>query len=106
MNQTHQPGPNIADGPAPTCGRSGAQTDGPADSTRQSAHGQRRQRPHKAKKETQGQSQHDAHGQLLKAGPTFDQLLAKYAGKKVVLRDRPTKKPWSPTKTKRPSKTT
>jgi hypothetical protein len=23
MSQTHQPGPSIADGPAPTCGRSG-----------------------------------------------------------------------------------
>jgi hypothetical protein len=38
-------------------------------------------------------------------GSTFDQLLAKYAGKKVILCDRPTKKPRSPTKTKWPSKT-
>jgi hypothetical protein len=105
-SQARQPDPSIADGPTPTCGRSGAQTDGPADSTRQSAHGQRRQRPHKAKKETQGQSQHDAHGWLVKPGPTFDRLLAKYASKKDVLCDRPTKKPRSPTKTKRPSKTT
>jgi hypothetical protein len=33
-------------------------------------------------------------------------LLAKYAGKKAILRDWPTKKPQSPTKTKRLSKTT
>jgi hypothetical protein len=56
------------------------------------------------KQETQGQSQYDVHGRLVKAGPTFGQLLAKYAGKKAALRDRPTKKPWSPTKTTRPSK--
>jgi hypothetical protein len=41
-----QPNPSIADGPTPTCERSGAQTDGLADSARQSAHGQRHQRPH------------------------------------------------------------
>jgi hypothetical protein len=105
-SRARQPDPSIADGRTPTCGRSGAQTDGSADSARQSAHGQRRQRPHKARKETQGQSQHDAYGRLVKAGPTFDRLLAKYAGKKAVLCDRPTKKPRSPTKTKRPSKTT
>ena len=104
MSQARQPSLSIIDGTTPTCGRSGAQTDGPADSARQSAHGQRRQHPHKARKEMQGQSQHDTHGRLVKAGPTFDQLLAKYAGKKTVLRDWPTKKPRSPTKTKRLSK--
>jgi hypothetical protein len=56
----------------------------------------------KKKKGTQGQSKHNAHGRLVKAGPTFDQLLAKYASKKAVLRDRPTNKPRSPAKTKRP----
>jgi hypothetical protein len=96
--------PSIADGPTPTCGRSGAQTDGPTNSARQSTHGQWRQHRHKARKETQGQSEHDAHGRLVKADPTFDQLLAKYAGKKAILRDRSTKKPQSPTKTKRSSK--
>jgi hypothetical protein len=50
-SQARQPDPSIADGPAPTCRRSGAQTNGPTDSARQSAHGQRRQRPHKARKE-------------------------------------------------------
>jgi hypothetical protein len=49
-SRARQPDPSIADGPTPTCGRSGAQTDGPADSARQSAHGQRRQHPHKARK--------------------------------------------------------
>jgi hypothetical protein len=104
-SRAQQPDPSITEDPTLTCGRSGAQTDGPADSARQSAHGQRRQHPHKARKETQGQSQHDAHVRLVKVGPTFDQLLAKYASKKTVLCDRPTKKPRSPTKTKRPSKT-
>jgi hypothetical protein len=97
---------SITDCPVPWCGRYGAHANGPADSAGQFAHGHRRQPPHKARKETQRQSQHDAHGRLVKASPTFNQLLAKYAGKKVVLCDRPTKKPRSPTKTKRPSKTT
>jgi hypothetical protein len=90
---------------APRCGRSGAHADGLANSVRQSAHGHKRQPPHKARKETQGQSQHEAHGWLVKAGPTFNQLLAKYAGKNAIIHDRPTKKPRSPTKTKRSSKT-
>jgi hypothetical protein len=100
MSQARQPDLCIADGSAPTCGRSGAQIDGPANLAGQSAHDQRRQRPHKARKETQGQCQYDAHGRLIKVGPTFNQLLAKYAGKKAFLCDRPTKKPRSPTKTK------
>jgi hypothetical protein len=104
-SRARQPDLSIADGLTPKCGWSGAQTDNPADSARQSTHGQRRQRPYKARKETQGQSQHDAHGRLVKAGPTFDQLLAKYASKKAALCDRPIKKPRSPTKTKRTSKT-
>jgi hypothetical protein len=104
-SRARQPDPSIADGPTPTCGWSGAQTDDPADLARQSANGQRRQHPHKERKETQGQSQHDAHGRLVKVGRTFNQLLAKYAGKKAILCDRPTKKPQSPTKTKWPSKT-
>jgi hypothetical protein len=33
-SRARQPDPSIADGPTPTCGRSGAQTDGPADSAR------------------------------------------------------------------------
>jgi hypothetical protein len=89
-NRARQPDLSIVDGPTPTCGRSGAQTDGPTDLARQSAHGQRRQPPHKARKETQVQSK---HGGLVKVGPTFDQLLSKYPRKKVVLCDRPTKKP-------------
>ena len=63
---------SIADCPTPGCGRSGAHADGPADSARQSAHGHKRQPPHKARKEMQGQSQHDTHGRLVKVGPTFD----------------------------------
>jgi hypothetical protein len=54
----------------------------------------------------QGQHTCNALGWLFKVGPTFDQLLSKYASKKTVLCNRPTKKPRSPTKTKRPSKTT
>jgi hypothetical protein len=52
-------------------------------------------------KETQGQN---THGRLVKADTTFDQLLSTYASKKVVLCDRPTKKPRSPAKTKRLNK--
>jgi hypothetical protein len=86
-------------------GQSGAHKDGLTSLARQSAHGQRRQCPHKARKEMRGQSQHDAHGRLVKVGPTFDQLLAKNASKKTVPCDRSTKKPRSPAKTKRPNKT-
>ena len=104
-SQARQPDLSIADGPTPTCGRSSANKDGPAGSARQSAYGQRRQCPHKARKETRGQSQHDAHGRLVKVGPTFDQFLAKIASKKTVPRDRSTKKPRSPARTKQPNKT-
>jgi hypothetical protein len=89
-SRARQPGPSITDGPAPTCGRSGPQTDGPANSAGQSAYGRRRQPSHKARKETQGQS---TYGRQIKADPAFDQLLSKNASKKTVLRDRSTKKP-------------
>jgi hypothetical protein len=80
MNQTHQPGPSITDGPTPMCGRSGAQTNGPANSVGQSTflNDRRRQPLHEARKETQGQS---TYSQLIKADPTFDQLLFKNASK-------------------------
>jgi hypothetical protein len=102
MNQTHQPSPSIADGPAPTCERSGAQINGPANSAGQSTYDQRRQPLHDARKKTQGQS---TYSRLIKVDPTFDQLLSKNASKKTVLRDRSTKKPRSPAKTKRTNKT-
>jgi hypothetical protein len=76
-----------------------------ANSAKQIAHGQRRWPPHKARMEMHEKSTHNAHGRMVKADPTFDQLLSKYASKKVVLRDRPTKKPQSPAKRKRPNKT-
>jgi hypothetical protein len=105
MNQTHQLGLSIADGPAPSCGRSGAQTNDPANSAEQSTflNGRRRRPLHEAREETQGQS---TYSRLIKADPTFDQLLFKNASKKTVPRDRSTKKPRSPAKTKRPNKTT
>jgi hypothetical protein len=65
-SRARQPDLSIADGPTPTCGRSGANKYGPAGSARQSAYGQRRQCPHKARKETRGQSQHDTQGRLVK----------------------------------------
>jgi hypothetical protein len=98
IDQTHQPGPSIADGPAPMCGRSDAQTNGPANPAGQSTYDQRRQPLHEARKETQGQS---TYSRLIKADSTFDQLLSKNASKKTVPRDRSTKKPRSPAKTKR-----
>jgi hypothetical protein len=48
----------------------------------------------------QEQNTCNTHGRPVKAGPTFDQLLSKYASKKVVLRNRTAKKP----RTKRPNK--
>jgi hypothetical protein len=103
MSQARQPDLSIIDGLAPTCGRSGGQTDGPANSAGQSTYGQRRQPPHKAlkEKETQGQS---TYGRLIKADPTFDQLLSKNTSKKTVLHDLSTKKPRSPAKMKRVNK--
>jgi hypothetical protein len=103
MNRTRQPGPSIADSPTPTFRRSGAQIDGPANSIGQSVYDRRRQPLHKARKKTQGQS---TYGQLIKADPTFDQLLSKIASKKTVPHDRSTKKLRSPAKTKWPNKTT
>ena len=69
----------------------------------QSTYDQRRQPLHKEKKKTQGQS---TYNRLIKADPTFDQLLSKNTSKKTVPRDRSTKKPRSPAKTKRSNKTT
>jgi hypothetical protein len=91
MSQARQLDLSITDSLTPMCGRSGAKTDGPANSVGQSAYGQRRQPPHKAlkRKETQRQS---IYGRLIKADPTFDQLLSKNTSKKTVLRDRSTKK--------------
>jgi hypothetical protein len=104
MSQARQPGLSITDGLAHTYGRSDAQTDDPANSTGQSAYGQRRQPPHKALngKETQWQS---TYGRLIKVDPTFGQLLSKNTSKKTVLLGQSTKKPRSPAKTKRVNKT-
>jgi hypothetical protein len=90
---------SIANGPAPARGRFGAHENGPTDLAEHFANGQRRQPPHKVRKEMEGQSTCNTHGWPGKAGPTFDQLLSKYASNKVVLRDRPTKKPQSLAKT-------
>jgi hypothetical protein len=84
------------------CGRSGAQTNGLANSARQSTYDLRRQLLHEARKETQGQS---TYSRLIKADSTFDQLLSKNASKKTVPRDQSMKKPRSPAKTERPNKT-
>jgi hypothetical protein len=101
MSRTRQPGSSIANGPTPTCGRSGAQTDDLANSAGQSTCDRRRQPLHKARKETQGQS---TYGRLIKAYPIFNQLLSKNASKKTVPRDRSTKKPRSPAETKQPKR--
>jgi hypothetical protein len=93
------PDSSITDGPAPARGRFGAHANGPTDLAKQFAPGQRRQPPHKARKEMEGQSTCNTHGWPIKADPTFDQLLSKDASNKVVLRDRPTKKPRSLAKT-------
>jgi hypothetical protein len=69
MNQIHQPGPSIANGPAPTCGRSGAQTNGPANPAGQSTYDRWRQPLHETRKEAQGQS---TYSWLIKADSTFE----------------------------------
>jgi hypothetical protein len=92
-SRTKLPDLSIADYPAPTCGRSGAHADGPAKLAGPCTHGQSHRIPHKAKKGMQGKSTCNAHGRLVKASPTFDQFLSKYASKKVVLCEWPTKKP-------------
>jgi hypothetical protein len=104
MSQARQPVLSITDDLAPTCGRSGVQIDGSANSAGQSAYAQRCQPPHKTLKgkETQRRS---TNGRLIKADSTVDQLLSKNTSEKTVLRDRSTKKPRSPTKTKRVNKT-
>jgi hypothetical protein len=94
------PDSSIVDGPAPARGRSDAQTDSPADSARQSAHTQGRQPSHKEKRGHKGKA-NITH----MVGPTFNQLLPKYASKEAVLCGRSTKKPMSPAKIKRPNKT-
>jgi hypothetical protein len=55
------PDSSIADGPAPTCERFGAQTDGPPIPRGVGLHT-------KEKKGTQGQSKHNTHGRLVKVG--------------------------------------
>jgi hypothetical protein len=90
--------------PAPARGWSGAHADDPVDSSGQFVHGQRCRPPHKAKKGMQGQCTCNTHGRLVKDVPTFDYLLSQYASKKVVLRDRSTKKPWSNAETKCPER--
>jgi hypothetical protein len=103
MSQARQHDQSITNSLTPTCGRSSAQTYGPANSAGQSAYGQRCQPPHKALKgkQTQGQS---TYSWLIKVDPTFNLLLSKNTSKKTVLRDRSTKKPRSPAKTKRVNK--
>ena len=106
MRLRFQASNNVAEYEAPAHGRFGAQANSLTDSARQTDNGQKRQRPHKAKNGMQGQSTYEEHGRLVKLGHTFHQSLLKYAKKKVVLRDRPTKKTRSPAKIKRPNKTT
>jgi hypothetical protein len=103
MSQARQSGLNTTDDMAPTCGRSGAQIDGSANSTGQSAYAQRRQPPHKTLKGKKTQRQ-STNGRLIKADSTVDQLLSKNTSEKAVLRDRSMKKPRSPAKTKRVNK--
>jgi hypothetical protein len=90
MNQTHQRGPSITDGPAPTRGRSDAQTNGPANPAGQSTYDRRCQPLHGARKEKQGRI---TYSRLIKVDSSFDQLLSKNASKKTVPRDRSTMKP-------------
>jgi hypothetical protein len=99
-SQARPPVLRIADGPAHRRGRSGTPPDGPGGSGGQSsnAQGQRRPRTFKLRRPKIGTwktNTFKASGRLVKAGPTFDQLLSKYV-QKAGPKDRPAKRPRSP----------
>jgi hypothetical protein len=81
--------------------RSGTTPDGPENSSGRSGYTQDPQRPRTFKPRrpeigTWKTNMFKAAGQLIKSGPTFDQLLSKYVKKKVSPSDRPTKRPRLP----------
>jgi hypothetical protein len=89
------------DGPAHRRGRSGTPPDGPENSSGRSGRAQDSQRPRTFKPRrpeigTWKTNTFKAAGRLVKAGPTFDQLLSKYVKKKAGPSDRPAKRPRSP----------
>jgi hypothetical protein len=91
----------IPDGPARRRGRSGTPPDGPESSGGRSGRTQDSQRPRTFKPRrpeigTWKTNTFKAAGRLVKAGPTFDQLLSKYVKKKADPSDRPAKRPRSP----------
>jgi hypothetical protein len=99
-SQARPPVLRIADGPAHRRGRSGTPPDGPGGYVGQSgnAQGQRRPRTFKPRRPEIGTWKMNtlkASGRLVKADPTFDQLLSKYVQKAGPM-DRPAKRPRSP----------
>jgi hypothetical protein len=91
----------IPDGSAHRRGRSGTPPDGPENSSGRSGRAQDSQRPRAFKPRrpeigTWKTNTFKAAGRLVKAGPTFDQLLSKYVKKKAGPSDRPAKRPRSP----------
>jgi hypothetical protein len=99
--QMQEPVLRIPDGPAHRRGRSGTPPDGPENSSGRSGRAQDSQRPRTFKPRrpeigTWKTNTFKAAGRLVKAGPTFDQLLSKYVKKKVGPSDRPVKRPRSP----------
>jgi hypothetical protein len=99
--QIHEPMLRIPDGPA--CRREwfGTPPDGLEGSGGRSGRTQDSQRPRTFKPRrpeigTWKTNTFKAAGRLIKAGPTFDQLLSKYVKKKADPSDRPAKRPRSP----------
>jgi hypothetical protein len=91
----------IPDGPARRRGWFGTPPDGPEGSGGRSGSTQDSQRPRTFKPRrleigTWKTNTFKAAGRLVKAGPTFDQLLSKYVKKKAGPSDRPAKRPHSP----------
>jgi hypothetical protein len=86
--QMQEPVLRVPDGPAHRRGRSGTPPDGPENSSGRSGRAHDSQRPCTFKPRrpeigTWKTNTFKAAGQLVKAGPTFDQLLSKYVKKKA-----------------------
>jgi hypothetical protein len=99
--QMWEPVLRITDSPPSRHGRSDASPDGPGNSSGRSGHAQDSQRPctFKPRRLEIGMwktNTFKAVGRLVKAGPTFDQLLSKYVKKKVGPSDQPAKRPRYP----------
>jgi hypothetical protein len=100
--QAREPILCIMDDPTHRRGRSETLPDSPDHSSERSGNTQEPRRPRTFKPRrpeigTWKTNTFKVAGRLVKSGPTFDQLLSKYMKKKVDPRNRPPKRPRSPT---------